>query len=50
MEFSTQNIKQRFGIIGNNPILNRSIEKAMRVSPTDISVLVTGESLSLIHI
>ena len=44
MESSTQNIKQRFGIIGNDPILNRSIEKAMRVSPTDISVLVTGES------
>ena len=44
MESSTINIKQRFGIIGNNPILNRSIEKAMRVSPTDISVLVTGES------
>ena len=44
MDASTQNIKQRFGIIGNDPILNRSIEKAMRVSPTDISVLVTGES------
>ena len=44
MESSTINIKQRFGIIGNNPILNRSIEKAMRVAPTDISVLVTGES------
>jgi|TARA_B100001105_G_C22394698_1_gene446134 DNA-binding NtrC family response regulator len=44
MESSTINIKQRFGIIGNDPILNRSIEKAMRVSPTDISVLVTGES------
>ena len=44
MEASTQNIKQRFGIIGNDPILNRSIEKAMRVSQTDISVLVTGES------
>ena len=44
MESSIQNIKQRFGIIGNDPILNRSIEKAMRVSPTDISVLVTGES------
>ena len=44
MESSTQNIKQRFGIIGNDPTLNRSIEKAMRVSPTDISVLVTGES------
>jgi transcriptional regulator with PAS, ATPase and Fis domain len=44
METSTQNIKQRFGIIGNDPVLNRSIEKAIRVSPTDISVLVTGES------
>ena len=44
MESSTQNIKKRFGIIGNDPTLNRSIEKAMRVSPTDISVLVTGES------
>ena len=44
MKSSTQNIKQRFGIIGNDQILNRSIEKAMRVSPTDISVLVTGES------
>ena len=44
METSTQNIKQRFGIIGNDPVLNRSIEKAMRVSPTDISVLITGES------
>ena len=44
METSTQNIKQRFGIIGNDSVLNRSIEKAMRVSPTDISVLVTGES------
>ena len=44
MESLTINIKQRFGIIGNNPILNRSIEKAMRVAPTDISVLVTGES------
>ena len=44
MDASTQNIKQRFGIIGNDQVLNRSIEKAMRVSPTDISVLVTGES------
>ena len=37
-------IKQRFEIIGNDPKLNRSLEKAMRVAPTDISVLVTGES------
>ena len=39
-----QTIKQRFGIIGNDPQLNRAIEKAIRVAPTDISVLVTGES------
>lgn len=37
-------IKQRFEIIGNDSKLNRSLEKAMRVAPTDISVLVTGES------
>ena len=41
---SLQVIKQRFEIIGNDPLLNRSIEKAVRVAPTDISVLVTGES------
>ncbi|UMB60322.1 sigma-54 dependent transcriptional regulator [Lutibacter sp. A80] len=41
---SLQAIKQRFGIIGNDLLLNRSLEKAIRVAPTDISVLVTGES------
>ena len=41
---SLQTIKQRFGIIGNDPQLNRALEKAIRVAPTDISVLVTGES------
>lgn len=41
---SVQSIKQRFGIIGNDPSLNRALEKAMQVAPTDISVLVTGES------
>ncbi len=41
---SVQAIKQRFGIIGNDPSLNRAIEKAIQVAPTDISVLVTGES------
>ncbi|MGY3793898.1 sigma-54 interaction domain-containing protein [Aquimarina sp. 433] len=41
---SVQATKQRFGIIGNDPKLNRSIEKAIQVAPTDISVLVTGES------
>lgn len=39
-----QAIKQRFGIIGNDVQLNRALEKAVRVAPTDISVLVTGES------
>ena len=39
-----QNIKQRFEIIGNHSGLDRAIEKAVRVSPTDITVLVTGES------
>lgn len=39
-----QNIKQRFGIIGNNPLLNRGIEIAVQVAKTDLSVLVTGES------
>ena len=39
-----QTTKQRFGIIGNDPKLNRALEKAIRVAPTDISVLVTGES------
>jgi len=41
---NVQNIKQRFGIIGNDPQLNFAIGKALRVSPTEISVLVTGES------
>lgn len=41
---SIQNIKQRFEIIGNDPKLNRAIEKAIQVAPTDISVLVVGES------
>ncbi len=41
---SVQVVKQRFGIVGNDPKLNRVIEKAIQVAPTDISVLVTGES------
>ncbi|MBE3086885.1 MAG: sigma 54-interacting transcriptional regulator [Bacteroidetes bacterium] len=39
-----QNIKQRFGIIGNNEELNRAIDIAVQVAPTDLSVLITGES------
>ncbi len=39
-----QTIKQRFEIIGNDPKLNRALEKAIQVAPTDISVLVAGES------
>jgi len=41
---SLQVIKQRFEIIGSDHLLNRALEKAVRVAPTDISVLVTGES------
>lgn len=41
---TVQTIKQRFEIIGNDAKLNRAVEKAIQVAPTDISVLVTGES------
>jgi transcriptional regulator with PAS, ATPase and Fis domain len=44
MMFDIQDIKQRFGIIGNAPGLNRAIEVAVQVAPTDLSVLITGES------
>ena len=39
-----QSIKLRFGIIGNNEVLNRAIDIAVQVAPTDLSVLITGES------
>lgn len=39
-----QNIKQRFGIIGNYIGLNRALDIALQVAPTDLSVLITGES------
>ena len=39
-----QQVKQRFGIIGNNGALNRAIDVALQVAPTDLSVLITGES------
>lgn len=41
---SVQSVKQRFELIGNDAGFNRAIEKALQVAPTDISVLVTGES------
>ncbi|MBO4945453.1 MAG: sigma-54-dependent Fis family transcriptional regulator, partial [Muribaculaceae bacterium] len=37
-------IKQRFGIVGNSPLLNRALERAVKVAPIDLSVLITGES------
>jgi transcriptional regulator with PAS, ATPase and Fis domain len=39
-----QDIKQRFGIIGNSPLLERAIDIARQVAPTDLSVLINGES------
>ena len=39
-----QQVKQRFGIIGNNAGLNRAIDVALQVASTDLSVLITGES------
>ena len=39
-----QSIKQRFGIIGNSPLLNRAIDIATQVASTDLTVLITGES------
>ncbi len=43
-EMDIQQIKQRFGIIGNHPDLHHAIKIAMQVAPTDLSVLITGES------
>ena len=39
-----QSLKTRFGIIGNSPLLNNAVRVAMQVAPTDMSVLITGES------
>ena len=44
MAVDVKNIKQRFGIIGTSSLLDRALNKAIQVAPTDISVLVTGES------
>jgi transcriptional regulator with PAS, ATPase and Fis domain len=43
-EAEIQSIKQRFGIIGTSPLLNNAVRVAMQVAPTDMSVLITGES------
>ncbi|MBX2970584.1 MAG: sigma-54-dependent Fis family transcriptional regulator [Cyclobacteriaceae bacterium] len=43
-EADIQGVKQRFGIIGNSPLLNNAVRVAMQVAPTDMSVLITGES------
>jgi transcriptional regulator with PAS, ATPase and Fis domain len=39
-----QDVKNRFGIIGSSALLDRAIEVAMQVAPTDLTVLITGES------
>lgn len=44
MNVHIQQIKQRFGIIGNSLPLNRAIETAIQIAPTDLSVLIVGES------
>jgi transcriptional regulator with PAS, ATPase and Fis domain len=43
-ENEIQNVKLRFGIIGNSPLLNNAVSVAIQVAPTDMSVLITGES------
>tara|TARA_B110000046_G_C13005422_1_gene404195 strand:+ start:1337 stop:2584 length:1248 start_codon:yes stop_codon:yes gene_type:complete len=43
-DYNIQSIKQRFGIIGNSNLLNRALDVAIQVAPTDLSVLITGES------
>ncbi len=40
----TQDLKQKFGIIGNNPLLERAVDIARQVAPTDLNVVINGES------
>ena len=44
MNSAVQAVKQRFGIIGFDPVLDNAINTAIQVAPTDLSVLITGES------
>ncbi len=39
-----QSVKNRFGIIGNSPLLNHALEVAVQVAPTEMTVLISGES------
>lgn len=41
---NTQAVKQRFGIIGRSPLLERALSTAIRVAPTELTVLIQGES------
>jgi transcriptional regulator with PAS, ATPase and Fis domain len=43
-EAEIQSVKQRFGIIGTSPLLNNAVSVAIQVAPTDMTVLITGES------
>ena len=44
IKVDVQSVKQRFGIVGNSPLLDREIEKALLIAPIDLSVLIIGES------
>ena len=43
-EVDLQSVKNRFGIIGNSEVMDRALAVALRVAPTNLAVLVTGES------
>lgn len=44
MSMDIQSIKQRYGIVGNSPLLARNIEMAIKIAPTNINILVSGEN------